>query len=554
MSLPIPPGESLRRKDYNPPSNLMTRIAVGILVDQDSLPLLHKTVVSAQTFSEHIFVLSAGDDCNVSEPNVSVMRDGWANDESASKNMLIDAVENANVADWLVWLNPGEEFDDATLAEFLHFVEHDGHRDFIYMMIVRRYFREDRVRHDFDEETIEARLMPLRKGVRFQGQVRASLLARSASLMTQISAAPGRVLLPPKKNDPARTAKHAMQTLTSLEIIENSGEALQDDLLAARAEAQCILGNYVDSRKTSMQLIKESTRSDLRLYAFYSIWETFAVAPIPDADITKVLVEAIDNYPIDMQLLTFLGSHMQRIGKLDLAIRTFETAVKHGKVSLDVWHRLHIREIAVTSLALCYRLQNQNDEAIQVLKVNAELVDDKSEFNRHLLDLYIAEIMEEEASALAAEIWGDADLDWIRLAIQGACKAKSGRWDIALSPLEEAYSKGCRDVLCLRWYALTLLALQQFPRAIEILDKWIALQPENSEAKSYRIAAQQPEQFGETMKRIRDSNLRSLGMITDKIAPRKPNVRIEDAVREMIQSSGTCGKITGFKPKFKPLK
>jgi tetratricopeptide (TPR) repeat protein len=303
-----------------------------------------------------------------------------------------------------------------------------------------------------------------------------------------------------------------------------------------------------------MQLIKETSRSDLRLSAYYSIWETFAVAPIPDADITKILVEAMDHFPVDMQLLTFLGSHMQRIGKLDLALRTVETAVQHGKVSLDVWHRLRIREIAVTSLALCFRLQVQNDKAIDVLKTNAELVEDKVEFNRHLLDLYIAESMEEAASELAAEIWGDVALDWIRLVIKGACAAKSGRWDLALAPLEEAHKDGCRDTLCLRWYALTLLALQQFKQAIEILDQWLALQPDNSEAKSYRAAAEHPDRFSEALKRIRDSHLRSLGMIADKVAPRKPNVRIDEAVREMIQASGTCGKITGFKPKSKPVR
>ena len=529
-----------------------TRIAVGILVDEDTLPLLHKTVDSAKTLSEHIFVLAVGKNIeDIAEPNITLHHGGWTHDEAATRNLLIDYVENANVADYLVWLNPGEEFDAKTLDEFQHFLEHDSHRDFLYMMVVHRHFREDRVRHDFDEETIEARLMPLRKGVRFQGRVRASLISRSASLMTQISAAPGRFLLPPKKQDPTKTVKRAKQTLETLEKIEIEGETIRDDLLAARAEAQFVLGNYVESRRLWTQLSKETERSDLRLCAYYNIWETFAAVPIPDADITKLMVEALDVFPVDTQLLTFLGSHLQRTGKLDLAIRTFETAVQHGRVSLDVLHRLRIREIAITSLALCHRLQNKNSEAIRVLETNTELVEDRSEYNRHLLDLYIAENLEEKASDLAAEIWGDVELDLIRLVLKGACTAKSGRWEHALAPLKEAYKQGCRDVLCLRWYALTFLALQQFQSAIGILEEWLAIQPDNSEAKSYLAAAMRPEQFGETLQRIRDAHLRSLGVMANKIAPRKPNIRIEDAVREMIQASGTCGKITGFKPKVK---
>jgi len=532
------------------------RIAVGIVVDEETLPLLHQTVanVKACLTAEHIFVLATGEHCDVTEPDVTVHRGGWNHDEAATRNMLIDFVESANVADWLLWMNPGEEFDEKTLDEFLHFLEQDAHRDFLYMMVSHRLFRKDRVRHDFDEETIEPRLMPLRKGVRFQGRVRASLLPRSASLMTQISAAPGRLLLPSKKNDPATTANRAKQTLEMLAKMEQEGEVIQEDLLAARAEALLATGDFIDSRKLSMQLIKMTERSDLRLSAYYSLWETFALAPIPDTEITNVMVEALDHFPTDMQLLTFLGSHLQRTGKLDLAIRTFETAIQHGKVSLDVWHRLRIREIAATSLALCFRLQDKNDKAIQVLEANAELVEDRTDYNRHLLDLYIAENWGEKASALAAEIWGDVELDLIRLVIQGACSAKAGRWDSALAPLKEAHEQGCRDVLCLRWYSLTLLALQQFQPAMEILDQWIAVQPDNSEAKSYRAAAQHPDQFGGSLRRIRDAHLRSLGMMATKIAPRKPNVRIDEAVREMIQSSGAFGgKISGFKPSTKAM-
>jgi tetratricopeptide (TPR) repeat protein len=375
--------------------------------------------------------------------------------------------------------------------------------------------------------------------------------------MTEISAAPGRFLLPPKKLDPTKTVKRALQTLEILKTIEQEGEVIQDDLLAAQAEAQFILGNYVDSRKLLMQLIKGTMRSDLRLSAYFSLYETFAIAPIPESEVTKLMVESLDHYPVEMQLLTFLGGHLQRSGKLDLAIRTFETALQHGRVSLDIWHRLRIREIAVTSLALCLRLQNRNEEAIRILETSTDLVDDRSEYNRHLLDLYISENREEKASALAAEIWGDVDLDLIRLVLKGACTAKTGRWDNALAPLAEAHQQGCRDILCLRWYALTLLALQQFQPAIGILEQWLVIQPNNSEAKSYLAAAQRPDQFEETLKQIRDAHLRSLGMMAKKLVPRSPNIRVEEAVREMIQASGVCGSgqcgckkiIGGFKPK-----
>ena len=104
-------------------------VAVGILVDERTLPLLHKTVASVQVLSENIFVLTVGENCTVTEPGIIVYDGGQADDEAASRNLLINHVEKANVAEYLVWLNPGEEFDVKTLDEFQQFLEHDCQRD-----------------------------------------------------------------------------------------------------------------------------------------------------------------------------------------------------------------------------------------------------------------------------------------------------------------------------------------------------------------------------------------------------------------------------------------
>jgi tetratricopeptide (TPR) repeat protein len=526
--------------------NNKSRLAVGIVVDEDSFPLLNETILQAETLSDRVFVLSVGNTPEIDETTAIVLRGGFPNDEAATRNELIQFVENSGVADWLVWMNPGDKFDKATLTEFELFTENELNRDSIYMMVLHRLYRNDGVRHDFDEENIDARLMPLNKGVRYQGRVKASLLSRNATLMMKISAAPGRFIVPSKQNDPARTKKRAERNLQLLDKIENEGNVVADDLLTFRSESLLTLKNYAAARRTLLQLIVSTTRSDLRLAAYYDLWETIAHAPIPDAEVTNILTQAIDRYPVDMQLLTFLGSHMQRIGKHDLAIRSFETAVKHGRISLDVWHRLRIREIAVTSLALTLRLQNKNREAIRVLETNIDLIDDRTEFSRHLIDLYIAENLELKASELAATIWGDHDLDLIRMVLTGACQAKAGNWKEAVHPLETAYFKGCRDILCLRWYSLTLLSLGQFPQAVAVLEQWLALEPDNSEAKSYHTAAQRPERFGEMLRQIRDRQLRSLGVKPNHFAP-KSHIRIDEAVREMIHASGSFGGIQTVK-------
>ncbi|GHT45055.1 hypothetical protein FACS189454_03930 [Planctomycetales bacterium] len=531
--------------DQYPPTR---QVAVGIIVDESSQHLLNKTVKSISALSEHIYVLAIGNNLKIKEPLANVIEGGWANDDAASKNYLIDEIEKKRIADYLIWMNPGDRFDEKTIEEFKPFVQNDIQPETIYMMVVHRLVREDGVRDDFDEETIDARLMPLNKGVRFEGRVRASLLARNIALMTKISAAPGRFILPSRRDDPLLSKKKAEKTLRLIDVIENEGEVIADELLAVRAEALSSLENYAAARRVYQQLLKSTERTDLKLSAYYGIWATFFKSPIPNDEITKLLIEAMELFPVDTQLLTFLGSHLQHTGKGDLAIRTFETALQHGRITLDVWHRLRIKEIAITSLALSYRLQNRNSDAIKLLEENLPQIEDRSEFNRHLLDLYIAESQETKGCEFAAEIWGDELLDQMRLVIKGACAAKMGAWNEALPPLEDAYQSGCKNVLGLRWYALALLALKDFDRAKEVLDEWLKIEPKNTEAKSYRDAASQPDQFVSKLRRTQEQNLKALGA-NAMFVPRKPAVSIDTAVQEMIQSSASLGNgITGFKP------
>ncbi|MDR3232811.1 MAG: hypothetical protein LBT46_03960 [Planctomycetaceae bacterium] len=532
------------------------RLAVGIIADAESVALLPQTVKSVSALSEHIFILAAGDNLQITEPSAAVIQGGWENDDAATRNFLIDAVEETGVADYLLWCNPGEKFDEKTLEDFSAFVKDSFNRDAIYMMVLHRLVREDGRRDDFDEETIDARLMPLRKGVRFQGSLRASLIERNTALMVPISAAPGRFIVPAKHIDPLQSKQQAEKTLHLIDQLENEGEVIADALLLYQAEAWLALDNYAAARRAYRQLIRTSGRSDLRLTAYYGFWETLIKSPIPDADVTRLLIEALDRYPVDMQLLTFLGSHLQRTGKPDLAARSFETAVQHGKVTLDVWHRLHIKEMAIVSSALSLRLLGKNQEAVDVLETYLPQMGDRNEFVRYLLDLYIQENEEEKAYDAAAMIWGDLLLDQMRLVLKGACLAKQGKWTDAMPLFIEAHDAGCRDVLCLRWYALTLLSQKEFKKAAVILDQWLAAEPNNLEAKAYKSAASQPDRFCQKLRCNQDSALRAFGIPAETLAPRRNVVRIDEAVKEIISSSAEKkNQITGFKlqPAFAAL-
>lgn len=455
---------------------------------------------------------------------------------SEARNDLIELVEGKQVAESLLWMLAGERFDDATAGEFRRFIDTEFESTSIYMMILRRLVRSDCRRHDLDEETIGARLMPLNKGLRFDNPVKETLFDRAKSLLISVSAAPGRILSPSDKLDRSRRKHRGSCNLSLIENLEKQGLTIQNDYLAFRAEARADLGDYLGAKDDLLRLIGEAKQSNLILKAYYDLWEVFAFSALTSDKMLKILLDALDRFPVDMQLLTFIGVHLQRQGKIDLAIRSFETAVRFGQISLDVWHRLHIREIAVVSLALAYRLQGNASEAIRVLEANRELIDDRSEYDRYLLDLYIAEFQETRAHDLVATIWGDRALDQMKQAVTGACRAKAAAWEAALIPLESAYVDGCRDLLCLRWYSLTLTALRRFGEAIPVLEEWVAASPESLEARSYLQAARNPDRFDEIVRTMRDEHLKALGAEAGTV------VEIDSplgAVGEIVRASGS---------------
>ena len=61
-------------------------------------------------------------------------------------------------------------------------------------------------------------------------------------------------------------------------------------------------------------------------------------------------------------------------------------------------------------------------------------------------------------------------------------------------PTKNTSSRGCREPLCLRWLAVTLLSNGQLDAAKPVLLEWHKLQPNNSEVRTYLTAILEAEQ------------------------------------------------------------
>ena len=236
------------------------------------------------------------------------------------------------------------------------------------------------------------------------------------------------------------------------------------------------------------------------LEAYYGLLTTYDGMTESHAQQVKVCVQAFEIFPLDAQLLCAIGSYMQRAGRLDLASRSYRTAVRHGQLNLETWHVAAIRDVATLCLSLSLELLGEDDKAREVVEqAVVGQARDPVRLRRRLIDMYVKHDRRKEAldqvSLLPAET---PHRDALRSAVRGACLAgrKIGSRLAALfanglrrrMPRYSLFCDGCRW----HWRRAANLAAAE-----PILRQWEAAAPGVAEPKRYLemiINGQQPTQ------------------------------------------------------------
>jgi tetratricopeptide (TPR) repeat protein len=197
-----------------------------------------------------------------------------------------------------------------------------------------------------------------------------------------------------------------------------------------------------------------------------------------------VCLEALERFPLDAQLLCALGGYMQAEGRIDMAVRAYQTAFEHGQVDPEIWHVPDIFEIATACLCLAQQLQNNDEGAQRALEQGLSRNPSAVRLRRQLIDLHVKHDRRKEALAefdlLPAET---PNREALRSAIRGACLASRQNWTPALAYLQTAYNGGCRDTLCLRWLSVALASSGDTNAAREVLATWQAIEPRSGEVE-----------------------------------------------------------------------
>ncbi|MDR3110503.1 MAG: hypothetical protein LBU65_12595 [Planctomycetaceae bacterium] len=510
-------------------SKTLPRLAVGIIARNDA-PRLEAVIHEANKLTKHVFVIDVDSSDNsysvAARCGATVVKVAWNNNYSEIRNQLMEYVEASGVADWILWLSPNERFDDVTRKEFDNFFTNERNMSQAYVLVLHRCYLSSQeygqfiagdslegVKNERDEETLELRLLPLYRNIRYRGRICESAFASLNANEISLAAAPGRVQIVRQLDNNREVIRRANETIAILKVQEKLGEPITDEQRLQRGIANIELQTFAAAREDLLYIFHNSIHRNLQLEAVYRINESYAMLPPRTDEQSNMLVDAIQVFKLDFQLLTSLGLHLQRNKHQDLAIRALETALSYGQIAYDVWHRRHIREVAVLALTTSYCLTGNHRLAAKTLEMNLNEVEDRLPLALRLLDLYIAMGLENRAQQLVSIIWNDDTRETMRDVITGACRAAAGAWDAAILPLESLYLSGCRSPICLRWYALSLLATKRVSEAMPVLNDWCTAEPSNIEARSYLYAADNPEHFEETLKEIQEKQMEALGLV-----------------------------------------
>jgi tetratricopeptide (TPR) repeat protein len=420
-------------------------------------------------------------------------------------------------SDWILWLDAGETLSSDTQSALRAFVDGDARPDHVYMLMVVVPSADP---SSSAEQAARIRLVPNHPELRYRGRIREDLNKSLEQLDLSVDMAPGRIERHRRENLPSRKAEKARRNLRIVSAEYQGAEKLPVRLLLAAAEAFSDLQEVAKARQAFLQATQQAERGSTELLdAYYGLLTTFDSVPeLQDQQLT-VGLEALEVFPLDAQLLCAMGSYLQVQNRLDLAERSFETAVKYGQVNLETWHLAEIAEMATVCLALTQQISGQEEASREVLLDALERFPESVRVRRHLIDLVVKLGRTEEALELVSPLATASQSAPWRNAVLGACKAAAKDWLQALGYLQSAYVGGCHDPFCLRWLVVTLISNGQMEAARPVLNEWLQREPTSTEAHAYLERMESVEPDGEAARSYRVDRATSAG---DAIAPVPP--------------------------------
>lgn len=470
----------------NPTSNERHGLTVAIL-SHDDQALLAATLDSVRGLADEVLVIESGSAGHtagaIARYGARIVPWQWSDDFSSLRNTVLDRARGA----WLLWLEPGEQLTAPSASEIRQFIAERPASSRALLLSVEAPAPSPMA---LAEEIAELRLLPLLPGVRYVGRIGESARESLAAAGVVVELSPWRLVrMAPDGNEEikrARALRHLK--LLDLELQENPNSSRA---LTALGEIQCAYGQLAAARQRFQQAINHSAPGSTEmLAAFYGLLTTFDARPESREQQLTVCLSALEVYPFDAQLLCAMGGYLWNQGEHETACRSYQAALDFGQLDPETWHVHDPSELAASSLTLCRMNMGQDDAARAVAEETLARLTEAHRLRRHLIHLHVKHSRSAEALAEVDRLPKTTPCrEGLRSAVRGACQAARENWIPALAYLETAHAAGCRDPLCLRWFAITLLASGNKPQAEAILAEWKIAEPHNAEVDLYLQAA-----------------------------------------------------------------
>ena len=344
-------------------SNQPRGLCVAIIA-RDAAALVHDTLESIRGLAAEIVLLNTGSQDTTSEAaalgGARVINYLWDDNFAAARNALLPHIRSP----WILWLDAGEALLPGDAMLLKQFVEEYADDSRAYFLRIAAPPGAGQIG---GEQIARLRLHANRPGLIFHGRVRESLQRSLTAFNMEAEHLPLAIQRGSREHDPRVKAERARRNIRladqqiaqkgpTAEMLNCLGEAYQNLQEPERAMQQ-----YSRAQELA------TANSTEMLEAYYGLL-TSIQGPDAAAEQMQLCLAAIEQFPLDAQLLCALGGYLQSTGRFELAIRSFGLAGEHGQVNSQLWHLPDIREIAISCHGQLLQQQGQIEAAVLTLE------------------------------------------------------------------------------------------------------------------------------------------------------------------------------------------
>jgi len=345
-----------------PPADSV-RLSAALVV-QDDADVLMETLQSMQAIADEIVVVDAGSTDGTlaiaRQAGARVFSHPWNDDFAAARNACLHHARG----DWILWLEAGEQLLPADACQLRRHVEHCTEVWRAYAVLVEV---PPEVLGASAEQIACVRLTPKHARLRFQGRVRESLLPSLSALSIPLDALPIRLRRHPRDQQPPRKVARARLNLRLAEL-DLQERGAQPHLFNCVGEACQTLEDYRRAEcfyRLALQVADPGSVEMLE--AYYGVITSLEYLTDRRAEQQAVCLQALEVFPLDVQLLCAMGGYLQRQGQMQLAAQAYQTAHEHGQVQPWLWYVSNVHELAAACFSRILNRLGRSTEAMQVL-------------------------------------------------------------------------------------------------------------------------------------------------------------------------------------------